>query len=299
MGCGASDLPGSTTTVEATTNLAIDDEIGSICATKADGRHRCWDPQGAPVATTGLPDADYVRVQLAREGAVGLTRDGRMHAVWVSVPPELPPIASFRATNLWGYQGMCLRGTSGELVFGSNRAEVNPDTTLSSPWHYDAGPYASVTCAFEGLVCSVRPDGTVSGNCPTATPGNDWKQATISVHMSCGLTTSDEIRCARGFIGTDERFPVFAPGPYRQLAATYDTACALRADGELTCQRYDSLSIPAPPGPFVSIEAGGDLLCGIRPDGTSSCFRENGTTLSTSPHGDAFVPLSPAIDADW
>ena len=153
VGCGAGDLPGSTTTVDGavrcnaggrrevqskgavardrvrcTTNVAIDDEIASICATKADGRHRCWDPQGAPAATTGLPDADYVRVQLAREGAVGLTRDGRMHAVWVSMPPELPPITSFRATNLWGYQGVCLRGSSGELVFGSNRAEVNPDT---------------------------------------------------------------------------------------------------------------------------------------------------------------------------
>jgi hypothetical protein len=307
VGCGGGDLTGPTTTVEGavrcnadgrrevrskgawlptdfvcTTNVAIDDEIGSICATKADGRHRCWDPQGAPFATTPLRDADYVRVQLAREGAVGLTRDGRMHAVWVSVPPELPPIASFRATNLWGYQGMCLRGTGGELVYGSNRAEVAPELTVSSPWYSEAGPF---------------------GSCPTATPGNDWKQVTISLLMNCGLTASDNVRCGHPSVGSDRPFPLFAPGPYRQVVATYDAACALRPDGELVCQRHDNVTIAAPPGPFVSIEAGRDLLCGIRPDGTSSCFRESGIfpieLSATGGGGTAFVPLAPAIDADW
>jgi hypothetical protein len=299
FGCGGGALPGSGLT---TTNVAIDDEIGSICVTNADGRYRCWDPAGAPIAATGLPDVGYARVQLAHDGPIGLTRAGQVHAVGVPVPADLPPIAEFRATNLWGYQGLCVRTTAGAFGFGN--FPTAPDV-VTPVWTMDPGPYSAATCAYEGLTCAVRTDGTLAGFCESRLPGSDWKQIAESASIACGLTRSGEVRCGHAFTepsSAGAAAPVFAPGPYLQVAAMLSIACALRVDGEIACVRSDGASIPTAPGPFVFIEAGRDLMCGIRPDGTTSCFRQDVPgPLVWSPHPavTALLPLSPAIDADW
>jgi hypothetical protein len=291
-GCSAD---GTTEVDVPTINVAIDDEIGSICATKADGRYQCWDPTGTPVAATGLPVADYVRVQLATRGAVGLTRDGHVHAVGTPVPDDLPPVVDFRATNMWGGQGLCFRSAAGAFIVGTYHPASEPE---SERWSTFDGTFTDVTCAYEGIMCGVRPDGTVSGSCQQSMPGSDWKQVALGIKVSCGLTTSGEVRCVPAQISTAVATPpAFAPGSYRQVAATYDVACALRVDGRIVCSRFDGVAIPAPPGSYVFIVAGRDLLCGIRPSGTTSCFRDDAFALSGQ--ATAFAPLSPAIEAGW
>jgi hypothetical protein len=299
VGCGGGVLPGSGSTT-TTANVAIDDEIGSICVTKADGRHRCWDPDGAPVVATGLPDADYARVQLAHDGPIGLTRAGQVHAVGIPVPTDLPAIAEFRATNLWGFQGLCVRTTDGAFGFGNFPAPSDAPPR----WTIDAGPYSYATCAWEGLTCAVRADGTLVGSCQSRLSGNGWKQVAESADFACGLTTSGEVRCGRAPTDASSAaaVPVFSPGPYLQVAMMWSVACALRADGDLSCVRSDGASIATARGRYVFIDAGQDLLCGIRSDGTTSCFRQDvpGSHFSEpNPGVTALLPLSPAIDANW
>jgi hypothetical protein len=258
-----------------TTNVAIDEEIGSVCATKADGRYLCWNADGGQQSSVPLVDAAYARVQLARLGPIGLTRGGEIFASGFALPPDLPAVAKFRATNMWGFQGYCFRSVSGEFLYGAWRDDI-PSPEMQ-PWHVEGGPFSDGTCAFEGLYCAVTSDGSAWGNCSEELSGDDWKQMAVTVGFNCGLTKSGDVRCGSRSVGTfPPTFPSFGPGPYRQVASTYHVACALREDGSLSCLRADSHPLPAPSGPFTFIDAGLNLLCAIRADGTSSCFKHDG-----------------------
>jgi hypothetical protein len=135
-----------------------------------------------------------------------------------------------------------------------------------------------------------------------AIPGSDWKQIALSTTISCGLTATGDVRCVPGWGSQSMTVPSLPPGPYRQVAATFQVACALRADGGIACSRYDGVTVPVPAGRYLFLDAGRDILCAIRSDGTSACFRQNGSG-TTSPFEDptvtAFLPIAPAIDADW
>jgi hypothetical protein len=298
LGCGARDLHLSN---GSTRNLAIDDEIGSICATRADGSYRCWDGDGTPRASAGLPTADYVRVQLANEGLVGLTREGRVQTAGIALPSDLPPITTFRATNMWGARGLCLRSATGAFLYGAYNPDPNfyPD---GPRWHIEDGPFTDTTCAFEGLYAGVRADGSVLSYA-SSIPASDWKQIALSVTIVCGLTAADEVRCVPGSASQSMALPILPPGPYRQVAATFHVACALRADGGIVCSRYDGVPIPGPTGRFAFLDAGRYLLCAIRIDGTSACFRQNGSGGAVltfeDPTVTAFLPIAAGIDADW
>src|SRR5688572_18609275 len=141
LGCGkAGDSDAS---FVATVNVAVDDETGAACATKADGRYRCWTAEPLPP----LPEARYRRVQAALAGPIGLTDDGRVLATGFAVPADLPPLTELRATNLWGDQGICSRASAdGSLLVFTERAPDPPD---SWPRTFE-GPFRQATCAFEG-----------------------------------------------------------------------------------------------------------------------------------------------------
>lgn len=294
LACGGAPADTDPTFVR-TTNVAIDDEVGSVCATKADGRARCWDGNGIVLDDLTLPDAHYTRVQRATVGPIGLTDDGRLYGPRGAIPDDLPPIVDFRATNLWGRQGLCLRAQDGSLLYGN----YVPDPTAPAMLRVEPGPFADVACAFEGLVCALAADGTVFGaNCPT---GGGWAQVSISVSLSCGLTRSGEIICTPGVLPAGDDAPIFKHGPYRQIATAYEAACALDTAGSLTCMRADSAPLSVDPGPYTSIVAGRDLVCGLRPDGTTACFRQ---TQGAGTYGDvptftAFGPVAPPLDPGW
>jgi len=299
-GCGGGELGGAK---GSTMNVAIDDEIGSICATRADGSYRCWNDDGTP-ASAALPAGDYVRVQLARAGLVGLTRDGELRAAGFEIPNDLPPIADFRATNMGGGQGLCLISAAGAFLYGTYDSDPNADPD-GSRWHGEAGPFIDGTCAFEGIYAAVTADGTIWPSDEDRLPGNEWQQVAVGAFIACGLTTAGEVRCASGSGDAIYANPPFSrrpSGPYLQIAVTYQVACALRADGAIVCSRFDGLTVPVLPGRYFFLEAGRDLLCGIRTDGTAACFRQSGRG-GPFDFGDSavtgFAPLSPAIDEGW
>ena len=124
--------------------------------------------------------------------------------------------------------------------------------------------------------------------------------------MTCGLRTNRSIVCW----GRDaDRWygPVPAlsgalyqlSGPFTALSVTWgargkdyssaSSACAIRADGTLTCWETstdddDSYTIDewpnspgweVPPGQFVAVSLGGPLACAIRTDGTLTCWGDN------------------------
>jgi hypothetical protein len=315
IGCGALPGPGSANRCNAagmgefcdlkgqctptgfvcTTNVAIDDEVGSICATKASGESRCWSQDGLAVGDLGLPDAPYKRVQDATVGPIGLTSDGRLFGPPGAVPTDLPAIVDFRATNLWGFQGLCLKAQDGRFFYGDYRPDAHPAEALQ----VDVGPVADIACAYEGLVCAVKADGTTFG--PTCPAGGGWVQVSISLSLMCGLTQAGEVMCSSGVIPDGARVPAFTGGPYRQIATAYQAVCALDASGALTCARSDGAPVAIDPGPYTSIVAGRDLVCGIRPGGTTACFRQNdgAGTFGGSPTFTAFAPIAPPIDGAW
>ena len=282
-------------------NVAVDDETGSICTTKANGLYRCWDADGARVENTLPPSAGgYTRVQLAGRGLVGLAMDGHLFAVGTPIPDDLPAMASFRATNLWGGQGICGRGTDAKLHYGSYFPDRAVDPSL---WRTEDGPFVDVTCAWEGLVAGIGVDGTTPGaSLPALPSGETWSRLALSWTLACGLTGNGEVVCGQSRTLMPPTPPVLAAGPYLQIAATDQVVCALRAaDHGISCARFDNMPIAAPDGRYTFIDGGFQTLCGIRDDGTVACSRENAADrllrqdLSVS----AFVPLSPAIDFNW
>jgi hypothetical protein len=295
IGCGGTPAGTADPTFVRTTNLAIDDEIGSVCATKADGRARCWNADGTALDDLTLPDAHYARVQRAGVGPIGLTDDGRLFGPRGAIPDDLPPIADFRATNLWGHQGLCLRAQDGRLFYGN----YIPDGAAPRALQVEPGPFVDIDCAFEGLVCGLAADGTVFGGfCPTSA---DWAQISISVSLSCGLTRAGDIVCSPGTLPASGGVPAFTHGPYRHIVTTYQAACALDTAGELTCVRSDGAPVSVDAGPYTSVVGGRDLVCGLRPDGTTACFRQNADagSFGSVPTFTAFGPVAPPLDPGW
>jgi hypothetical protein len=228
-------------------------------------------------------------------GPIGLTDDGQLFGARGAIPPDLPPIADFRATNLWGHQGLCLKAQDGSFFWGDYLPDADPAVMLQ----FDPGPVADIACAFEGLVCAVKGDGTMFG--PTCLAGGGWSQVSISVSLKCALTQAGEVFCASGVIPAGDRVSAFMAGPYRQIATAYQAVCALDGSGGLSCVRSDGGAVAVDPGPYTSIVAGRDLVCGIRPGGTTACFRQNegAGEIRGSPSFTAFGPIAPPIDAGW
>ncbi|WP_437850884.1 hypothetical protein [Sorangium sp. So ce363] len=281
-------------------NVAVDDDVGSYCVTKTDGSYRCWgdDPGGA------LPAERYRRVQLTRQGLIGLTEDGRLLAAETLLPDGLPAVASFRATNMWGEQGVCPLFVDGSFAVLLDRLQENlpehPDKVVEFE-----GPFTQALCAWEGLVAGVRPDGSLWQFHGMETIPGEFTQVAFSNRIVCGLTKAGGIQCFEPTISCGNtpsthcagpEYPEFSGGPYRSITATAGAVCAIDAEGALTCRRYDGAEMPIDAGRFTFIEGGYDLLCGVRTDGSGACFRHGGWNLGEV---GPFVPVEPALDPGW
>jgi hypothetical protein len=270
-----------------TINVAVDDETASYCATKADGRYKCW----GSLPAESLPDAKYVRVQLAREGLVGLTNDGRVLTAGFEVPPDLPVVAQFRATNMFGYQAICYRSaTDGSFGMFSDTPSATPLRVL------DPGPFADVTCAFEGLACGAKQDGSVWCNNSGIgmLPNGHYGQIALSLGFVCGFGNG-RVACAPGYANASAPAPGFAPTTYRRIAVTNGVACALTFFEDIGCLRADWTYIPVDSARYSFMDAGRNVLCAIRRNGTSICWQHEEVPADVT----AFRPVSPPIDPDW
>ncbi|WP_437813727.1 hypothetical protein [Sorangium sp. So ce1078] len=282
-------------------NVAVDDDVGSYCVTKTDGSYRCWgdDPGGA------LPVERYRRVQLTRQGLIGLTEDGRLLAAGTLLPDGLPPAASFRATNMWGYKGVCPLFVDGSFAVLLDRAPN--DGTEPTKVEQVEGSFTQAFCVFEGLGAGVRPDGSLWLLHGHETIPGEFTEVALSNRIFCALTKAGGIGCfepelACGNSGITDcagpEYPEFSGGPYRSVTATAGAVCAIDAEGALTCRRYDGadMLMPIDAGRFTFIEGGYDVLCGVRTDGSGACFRHGGGYFGEV---GPFVPIEPALDPGW
>jgi hypothetical protein len=292
---GGSATPGFVRTISVT----VDDETGRPCATKADGTYRCWTDS----ILLPLPADDYVRVQAARLGLIGLTRDGRLRAVSFAVPHDPPPapVIELSVTNMYGYQAVCYRtSVDGPFTIFQDRESVREAGLTGDPYTDFPGPFDHALCAYEGLYGGVRPDGTAwgfgEGRAPAA--GGNLRRLALSASLSCGLLRDGEISCVVGRLREDTPAPTFPPGPYTHLAVTTLVACALTAEGELRCLRADGKEMATPPGPYTDVSAGANVMCAIRADGTSGCWMHEASWLEPAVVT-RFVPVVPAVEEGW
>jgi hypothetical protein len=280
-------------------NVAVDDEIGSYCITKIDGSYRCWG--GAP--GQALPAERYQRVQLARQGLIGLTEDGRLLARGTNLPSDLQPVKSFRATDMFSEYGVCAVLQDGSfLIFMQN----TDDGTTSM--RTVEGPFASAFCAWEGLAAGVLEDGSLwTLNPELAPPGNGFEQVALSLGIFCAHRVGGAIDCfpapffrasadARG-CAESSACPIFPVGRYRSITATAAVACAIDETGSLICKRHDGADVPVAPGQYTFAEGGRDILCAIRVDGSVACFRHGGAGFFSDIG--ALTPVEPGLDSTW
>ena len=297
-----------------TTNVAVDDETDGVCATKADGRYRCFTP--APLAP--LPAAEYRRVQATPQGPIGLTRDGRLLAAGIDLPAELPLAVEFNSTNMWGSQGVCYRTASDGPLFVFTSFE-NPE--LRETRTFD-GPFRQARCAWEGIVTGVLLNGTFwDQHLGLPAPSTVvLTQVAFGLGILCALGEDGSVSCGKSFAREDEcavpgadftgncqsiaGIPAsfsFPGGPYVQIAATRRVGCALSGQGELSCLRRDGQVVATSPGRYTFIEAGLSTLCAIRTDGSAGCWRHDGDESAPAPYRDIthFDDLALGLDADW
>ncbi|XXX77717.1 hypothetical protein WMF30_02940 [Sorangium sp. So ce134] len=282
-------------------NVAVDDEVGSYCVTKTDGSYRCWgDNLGG-----ALPSERYRRVQLARQGLIGLTEDGRLLAAGTLLPDGLPPAASFRATNMGGDKGVCPLFVDGSFAVLLDRTPN--DVTEPTMVRQLEGSFTQAFCVFEGLAAGVRQDGSLWRWSGGETIPGEFTEVAYSTRIYCALTRAGGIRCFEPQFTCDNtgftacvgpEYPEFPGGPYRSITATSGAVCAIDAEGALTCRRYDGTDMPLPvdAGRFTFIEGGYDVLCGVRTDGSGACFRHGGENFAEV---GPFVPIEPALDPGW
>lgn len=281
-------------------NVTVDDDVGSHCITKADGTYRCWGDNSAD----SLPAERYQQVQLARQGLIGLTEDGRLLAPGINLPPEFQSVGSFSATNMFGSYGVCAVIPDGSfLILMQGTSE---DT---SSQRRVEGPFASASCVFEGLAAGVRKDGSLWTLIPNDPPlGHDFEAVALSWGVFCARRTSGAVTCftppfagrpLSGHSCADNRScPVFPEGRYRSITATGTVACAIDETGGLICKRHDGAEMPIAPGPYTLARGGLDTLCAIRIDGSVACFRHGGGGFVTDDIG-SFAPVEPVADPAW
>jgi hypothetical protein len=287
--CGA-DGTWHETDYVCTVDVVIDDQTGSYCATKADGRYKCW----GSLPAASLPEAKYVRVQLMPDGLVGVTDDGHVYSTSLTIPADLPLAEGLRATNMFGHQALCFRSkTDGSFVMYSESVIQGPVIRVLDP-----GPFVDTRCAYEGIACGVKTDGTMwcnNSNVNTL-PGNTWSEVALSWRYLCARTRTFDVTCTSTMGNNDAT--IFQPVKYEHTAVTLAVVCALDRRGQIGCYRGDTY-LPVDPGPYKFIDAGRNVVCAIRTDGTTACWQHATVDIGSNIEVKGFVPVSPPIDADW
>jgi hypothetical protein len=294
---------------ECTVDLAIDDDIGSYCATKANGGYRCWQDGGA-VANT-LPEEHYRRVSLSRVGPVGLTSDGRIVVPAGAAQPFDPrdKIVDIQTTNMWGWTSVCTLDANGAAAVNSGIDPVErfPDGSLQEPREIP-GRFMRSRCAWEGMTAGILADGSIVRREEPSLLGNDFTDLALSLSILCGLRRDGSVMCGPSYqtqhcilegvevVCEPLSTPGFEGTGWLDVAATFSVACAVYSDGELFCQRFDGAVLLRHAGPYVRVEAGKNIVCALRTDGTSACFQhasDDADFLAAT----ALTPLP--IDPGW
>jgi hypothetical protein len=239
-------------------SVRVENGSGYPCATKADGRFKCWLNDASDL----LPPAPVL------PGLVRQTLGGQ----------GLPLF--WNGTLFLLEDGTLYR--SGPILVGTNVA------------FFDRDYHSMDTCVVlrdGGGICQATP---LSMLTPSGTVG--FRQVLMSSADVCTLDTLGVVRCTRSMLsgryaelalgnvacartldGAIECAWPDAPlfevpaGTFKRIAMADDTVCGIRDTGELACAGVEGQSPDPPAGAFTDIDAGDRTICAIHLDGSVRC----------------------------
>lgn len=258
-----------------TVKLAGSSDNDVMCALKADGTINCW--ATGPVDGFSYQQGAMLRARAPQvrwrdiavsdgQGSVcGLDMSGAM-ACWSTIYDQPPPVLSgtFKAlvTSIYGTCGVSHPG--GTLVCSSTG--LLPDAVN--------GPYAQITLASDS-VYGLTEDGALHAPSyvKAALPPGPFRELVSNNQLACVIDFEGRISCYSGDAASP---PPPADLGFRGVALDYhyQHACAIKADGTLTCWtvRAGAPDLTPPAGRFVQIAAEFRGMCAIAVDGTTACW---------------------------
>jgi alpha-tubulin suppressor-like RCC1 family protein len=130
-------------------------------------------------------------------------------------------------------------------------------------------------------------------NCNQSRPpaGFYFKSMAAGLYMTCGITTTDTVKCwGEDFSGS------LAPpsGAFTQVTAGYRFACGLRATGLAECWGSTPGNLGTiPVDTFKTIEAGLETVCGIKTDGSIKCWGSDAQSVISGAPSTGVFPRWP------
>jgi len=258
-----------------TVKLAGSTDTDVMCALKADGTINCW--ATGPVDGFAYQQAVMLRARAPQgrwrdiavsdgEGSMCALDMGGAMACWSTIYDQPPPVLSGTfsrlVTSIYGTCGVSHPG--GTLVCSS--MALLPDAVK--------GPYARITLASDS-VYGLTEDGVLHAPVyvKTALPPGPFRDLVSNNQLACVIDPEGRISCYSG----DATSP---PPPvdlgFRGVALDYHSqhACAIKADGTLTCWtvRAGAADLTPPAGRYVQIAGEVRGMCAIAVDGTTSCW---------------------------
>lgn len=278
------------------------------CAVRTDGHVFCDNreafPPGPRVAVPA--DVPFAQVRTGNEHACGLTADGEAYCwgtntfLQLGVPNAITTDSALRvvtterfqvvSTGLFYSCGLTVAGRAfcwGTDLLGNGvgRPAVTPApvATQQTFTHLETG--------FD-RTCALTSDGQVYcwGDLPELldAPPHRFRTITVSVHMQCGVTTTNSVLCGEGRWFAEPTSSLGVP-----LAAVFpsgwDTNCGLTADGTAYCwgnnywgqmgngemSAFDAVTPPMPVVGglrFRSLHLSRTFTCGLALDGRTYCW---------------------------
>lgn len=154
-----------------------------------------------------------------------------------------------------------------------------PDTDTQSP-----APDSTSEPVDTGSSGTTADTGTVPD--PT---GTAYAELSAGEELTCWRDALGEVGC-RG--STRWNLPAAPAGPFVDIVAGWDTACAVRTTGEIACWGCDwvsDLCAPPPGDRWVAVDAASDTFCAEDTDGGVSCWSSYGGYGSGPEEGESYA----------
>ena len=240
-------------------SVRVQNGSGYPCATKADGRFKCWLSDAVDLLPPAPVLPGLVRqtlggdsMPLSWNGTLFLLDDGRLYTTGPSLVAT--DVAFFDQDNF---------STDTCLVLRDGRAmcRVTPLSMLT-PSGMVGLRQVLVSSAD---VCTLDALGVV--RCTRSTLSGRYAELALG-NFACARTLEGAIECAWPGV---ELFEVPA-GTFTRIAMADDTVCCIRDTGELACAGVEGQSPEPPEGAFTDIDAGDRVICAIHVDGSVRCL---------------------------
>lgn len=241
------------------------------CGRHTDGTLACWGRNQDGQATP--PAGQYVDVAASTDAVCAIDTLGRLNCWGRDLRGQIDP-----PTN-----GVYTQVSGGDSHF----CALAMDGTAHCWGYDDAGQATPPTGTFKQIAvgnffsCGLRTDGSVEcwGQPRPPTPaGNEFIQISAGRAL-CGLQGDRNVVCTGGL---STGIPA---GPFSQVAAGQDHACAVRTSGEIACWGSDfaGQSTPDTNHLYTQVAVNNAYTCAVTTENAFVCWGEGGNGQTTPP----------------